>query len=64
MAKDAVQQDEPLSRLSREDWVAAALHIFAWKGIDAVRVEPLAQSLNVTKGSFYWHFKTLNIFCR
>lgn len=57
MAKDVVQQDEPLSRLSREDWVAAALHIFVWKGIDAVRVEPLAQSLNVTKGSFYWHFK-------
>ena len=57
MARSAVQQDEPLSRLSREDWVAAALHIFAWKGIDAVRVEPLAQSLNVTKGSFYWHFK-------
>lgn len=57
MPKNAIQQDEPLSRLSREDWVAAALHIFAWKGIDAVRVEPLAQSLHVTKGSFYWHFK-------
>lgn len=57
MATHAKQQEETLSRLSREDWVAAALHIFAWKGIDAVRVEPLAQSLNVTKGSFYWHFK-------
>ncbi|MGB0847304.1 MAG: TetR/AcrR family transcriptional regulator [Thiolinea sp.] len=52
-----VVKDDSLSRLSREDWVAAALHIFAWKGIDAVRIEPLAQSLNVTKGSFYWHFK-------
>ena len=44
-------------KLSRDDWVETALAIFAEKGIDAVRVEPLAQSLNVTKGSFYWHFK-------
>ncbi|MEZ5477763.1 MAG: TetR/AcrR family transcriptional regulator [Thiolinea sp.] len=44
-------------RLTREDWVRAALQIFAEKGIDAVRIEPLAQSLKVTKGSFYWHFK-------
>ncbi len=25
-------------------------------GIDHVRVEPLAKELDVTKGSFYWHF--------
>ena len=25
-------------------------------GIDAVRVEPLAKALGITKGSFYWHF--------
>lgn len=27
------------------------------RGIDHVKVEPLAQRLGVTKGSFYWHFK-------
>ena len=27
------------------------------EGISGVRVEPLASRLNVTKGSFYWHFK-------
>jgi AcrR family transcriptional regulator len=25
-------------------------------GLDAVRIEPLAQALGVTKGGFYWHF--------
>ncbi|OFI36296.1 hypothetical protein BFC17_08770 [Alteromonas lipolytica] len=29
----------------------------AKNGITAVRVEPLAKKLNVTKGSFYWHYK-------
>ena len=26
------------------------------EGVEAVRVEPLARALGVTKGSFYWHF--------
>lgn len=37
-------------------WVTAALDALAAEGIDAVRVEPLAKALSVTKGSFYWHF--------
>ncbi len=37
-------------------WIAAALDALAADGIDAVRVEPLAKALSVTKGSFYWHF--------
>ncbi|MGE3987351.1 TetR/AcrR family transcriptional regulator [Pseudorhodoplanes sp.] len=37
-------------------WVATALDALATHGIDAVRVEPLAKALAVTKGSFYWHF--------
>jgi AcrR family transcriptional regulator len=37
-------------------WIAAAFDVAADNGFDAVRVEPLAKALNVTKGSFYWHF--------
>src|SRR5689334_18937293 len=44
-------------RTPREDWVAAALAALASGGPAAVRVESLAQSLGVTKGGFYWHFK-------
>ena len=37
-------------------WTDAALEALAGGGIAAVRVEPLAKTLGVTKGSFYWHF--------
>lgn len=43
--------------LSRNDWADAALGELAIFGIAGVRVEVLARKLNVTKGSFYWHFK-------
>jgi AcrR family transcriptional regulator len=45
------------SRLSREQWVEAALALLARGGSGAVEVEPLSRSLRVTKGSFYWHFR-------
>jgi AcrR family transcriptional regulator len=44
-------------RLDAKAWTDAGLSVLAETGIDAVRVEPLARLLAVTKGSFYWHFK-------
>jgi AcrR family transcriptional regulator len=53
------QDDEPKRRrLTRDDWVEAATHRLVKRSIDAVRVEPLAADLNVSRGSFYWHFKS------
>jgi AcrR family transcriptional regulator len=43
-------------RLDVADWIDAALDALADGGVEAVRVEPLAKALDVTKGSFYWHF--------
>jgi AcrR family transcriptional regulator len=43
--------------LSRGDWLKAARLALLTGGVEAVRVEKLARALNVTKGSFYWHFK-------
>ncbi|EDM76155.1 transcriptional regulatory protein [Plesiocystis pacifica SIR-1] len=45
-----------VARLSKDDWIAAAAARFADAGAAAVRVEPLAKVLGVSKGSFYWHF--------
>jgi len=45
------------NRLDKNDWIRAGLKTLSREGIDAVRIEPLASKLNVTKGSFYWHFK-------
>jgi AcrR family transcriptional regulator len=43
--------------LSREDWLLAARAALIAEGKDAVKVERLAKTLNVTRGGFYWHFK-------
>lgn len=47
----------PAGPLSPEAWVKAAQSLVAREGVQAVAVEPLAQALGVTKGSFYWHFE-------
>ncbi|MGH8834169.1 MAG: TetR/AcrR family transcriptional regulator [Actinomycetes bacterium] len=44
-------------RLTRDDWVSEALSAMAEGGLAAVAVEPLAERLGTTKGSFYWHFQ-------
>jgi AcrR family transcriptional regulator len=49
--------DSLSTRLARQDWIDAAVKLFSEEGIDAVMVEPIAQRLEVTRGSFYWHFK-------
>lgn len=43
--------------LGRGDWLKVARIALLRGGVEAVRVEKLARTLHVTKGSFYWHFK-------
>lgn len=45
------------TRLTPEDWLAAAERRLIAGGIDAVKIGPLAADLSVTRGSFYWHFR-------
>lgn len=51
--KSSPQRHAPLDA---DAWIACALDAVADGGLDAVRVEPLAKQLRITKGSFYWHF--------
>lgn len=47
----------PPTRTPRTAWIEAGLRaLAAGGGPDAVRIEPLARSLGVTRGSFYGHF--------
>jgi AcrR family transcriptional regulator len=43
-------------RLSADDWIEAGFAVLADSGPSALRIDPLCERLNVTKGSFYWHF--------
>jgi len=45
---------------TREEWIGAAVQALAEGGVAGVRVERIARSLGVTKGSFYWHFTDRN----
>jgi AcrR family transcriptional regulator len=45
-----------LTRTPRSSWIEEGLRALAAGGPDAVRIEPLAQALRVTKGGFYWHY--------
>lgn len=47
---------QSMASLTASDWTLAAAQRLASHGVDQVRVEPLAQHLGVSKGSFYWHF--------
>jgi AcrR family transcriptional regulator len=47
----------PPTRTPRNRWIEAGLSALAAGGPNAVRIESLAQTLGVSKGGFYWHFK-------
>jgi AcrR family transcriptional regulator len=47
----------PPLRTPRTTWVEEGLRVLAAGGPDAVRIEPLARALGVTRGGFYWHFE-------
>ncbi|UUX94385.1 TetR/AcrR family transcriptional regulator [Aquabacterium sp. J223] len=53
----AAPADEPRSPLTPDAWIAAATDQLVAHGIDSVRVDVLARTLGVTRGSFYWHFE-------
>ena len=49
--------ERPRTSLTPDRWIEAATDLLVDQGIDSVRVDVLARTLKVTRGSFYWHFK-------
>lgn len=49
-------------RLKCDDWVTAGLEALAEGGVGSVKIDLLAKTLGVTRGSFYWHFQDRGTF--
>ncbi len=49
-------------QLSADDWVARGLQALAKDGFTGLKAEPLAKTMGVSRGSFYWHFTDLAAF--
>jgi AcrR family transcriptional regulator len=43
-------------QLSARDWLDQGLKTLANSGFTALKAEPLAKAMGVSRGSFYWHF--------
>ena len=49
-------------QLTARDWLDAGLKALAANGFTALKAEPLAKALHVSRGSFYWHFADLSAY--
>ncbi|WP_424630206.1 TetR/AcrR family transcriptional regulator [Bradyrhizobium sp. SYSU BS000235] len=49
-------------QLSATDWLDAGLKALAASGVVALKADPLAKALGVSRGSFYWHFRDVEAF--
>jgi AcrR family transcriptional regulator len=49
-------------QLSVQDWVDLGLKTLAKSGFTALKAEPLAKAMGVSRGSFYWHFADIGTF--
>jgi AcrR family transcriptional regulator len=49
-------------QLSAQDWLDQGLKTLAARGFTALKAEPLAKAMGVSRGSFYWHFADIGAF--
>jgi AcrR family transcriptional regulator len=49
-------------QLSANDWLDQGLKTLAKSGFTALKAEPLAKAMGVSRGSFYWHFADIGTF--
>jgi AcrR family transcriptional regulator len=49
-------------QLSIKDWLDLGLKTLATRGFTALKAEPLAKQMGVSRGSFYWHFADIGAY--
>jgi AcrR family transcriptional regulator len=49
-------------QLSANDWLDLGLKALATQGFTALKAEPLAKAMGVSRGSFYWHFADIGAY--
>ena len=49
-------------QLSAKDWLDLGLDVLAAHGFTALKAEPLAKAMGVSRGSFYWHFADIGAY--
>ena len=49
-------------QLSAQDWLDLGLKTLAESGFTALKAEPLAKAMGVSRGSFYWHFADIGVY--
>jgi AcrR family transcriptional regulator len=49
-------------QLSAQDWLDQGLRTLAESGFTALKAEPLARAMGVSRGSFYWHFADIRAY--
>jgi AcrR family transcriptional regulator len=49
-------------QLSAKDWLDQGLKTLTRNGFTALKAEPLAKAMGVSRGSFYWHFADIGAF--
>ncbi len=49
-------------QLSAKDWLDQGLRALARSGFTALKAEPLAKAMGVSRGSFYWHFADIGAY--
>ncbi|MFZ9012313.1 MAG: TetR/AcrR family transcriptional regulator [Anaerohalosphaeraceae bacterium] len=58
----AKQKKTKPNRLTREQWLQKSLDLLISGKHGKLRIDKITKDLNVTKGSFYWHFKSRSDF--
>ncbi|WP_299744137.1 TetR/AcrR family transcriptional regulator [uncultured Tateyamaria sp.] len=64
MSEPLLHRDDPAKdplvgniKVTRQDWLNAALSVLKQGGVEAVKVAELAGQMGVSRSSFYWYFK-------